>query len=82
MAAQLGLAFDNLETVLSRAGFALSDLVRLNYYTTDADLLMRQGEVIAGRLAPAGVRASSTLLEVRRLAFPELLVEIEATAVA
>ena len=36
---------------------------------------------VAGRLAEAGCQPSSTLLGVTRLAFPELLVEIEATAV-
>jgi enamine deaminase RidA (YjgF/YER057c/UK114 family) len=32
MGAQIGQALDNLETVLSEAGFALADVVRLNYY--------------------------------------------------
>jgi enamine deaminase RidA (YjgF/YER057c/UK114 family) len=38
--------------------------------------------VIASRLSDAGARVSSTLLGVARLAFPQLLVEIEATAAA
>ena len=38
------------------------------------------GELVR-RLAAAGVRPASTLLVVSRLAFPELLVELEATAV-
>jgi enamine deaminase RidA (YjgF/YER057c/UK114 family) len=37
MGAQVGQALDNLETVLSEAGFALADVVRLNYYVTDVD---------------------------------------------
>ena len=50
---------------------------------TGADL----GELIAnaaelGRLSAAGAQYTSTLLGVARLAFPELLVELEATAVA
>ncbi len=36
---------------------------------------------VAGRLAQAGCRPASTLLGVTRLAYPEMLVEIEATAV-
>jgi hypothetical protein len=41
------------------------------------------GEVVeAGRLAAAGVAPPGTLLGVARLAFPELMVELEATAVA
>ena len=35
MDAQAMKALDNLETVLSEGGFALSDVVRLNYYVTD-----------------------------------------------
>jgi enamine deaminase RidA (YjgF/YER057c/UK114 family) len=53
----------------------------LNYYTTDVDRFFEAYDVVAGRLAEAGCQPSSTLLGVTRLAFPELLVEIEATAV-
>src|SRR5215212_8042944 len=35
MRAQITQAMDNLETVLRQAGAELSDVVRLNYYTTD-----------------------------------------------
>jgi enamine deaminase RidA (YjgF/YER057c/UK114 family) len=82
LSAQLSQAFDNLETVLKDAGVGLSDVVRLNYYTTDVDGLMANWETISTRLAEANCRPASTLLGVSRLAFPELLVEIEATAVA
>ena len=79
MRAQLALAFDNLETVLREAGFELSNVVRLNYYTTDMDAFFQAGDVLGSRLA--GVQVASTVLGVTRLAFPELLIEIEATAV-
>jgi enamine deaminase RidA (YjgF/YER057c/UK114 family) len=36
---------------------------------------------VGARLAQAGVRHTSTLLGISRLAMPELLIEIEATAV-
>jgi enamine deaminase RidA (YjgF/YER057c/UK114 family) len=81
MGAQLTQVMDNLETVLREAGAELSDVVRLNYYTTDVDRFFEAYGVAAGRLAEAGCRPASTLLGVTRLAFPELLVEIEATAV-
>ena len=45
MAAQVGLALDNLETVLKEAGFSLSDVVRLNYYTTDVDAFIQTAQV-------------------------------------
>jgi enamine deaminase RidA (YjgF/YER057c/UK114 family) len=80
MGAQIGQALDNLETVLGEAGFSLADVVRLNYYVTDVDAFNRAGEAYGGRLAEAGCRPASTLLGVARLAYPALLVEIEATA--
>ena len=55
--------------------------MRLNYYTTDGDRFLESYDVIVTRLQAAGCRPASTLLGVARLAFPDLLVEIEATAV-
>lgn len=80
MAAQVRECMDNLEAVLEASGYDLSHVVRLNLYTTDVDGLLAHWEVAAGRLAEAGVKPAMTLLGVERLAFPELLVEIEATA--
>ena len=81
MSGQLKLSFDNLEAVLQQAGYSLANVVRLNFYTTSIEqFFAAYGEVI-GRLAVAGCVPSSTLLEVKALAFPELMVEIEATAV-
>lgn len=37
MRTQIGLALDNLETLLAAAGFSLADIVRLNIYTADVD---------------------------------------------
>lgn len=80
MAAQIGQALDNLETVLTMAGFALQNVVRLNYYTTDVDGLLGAYESLMRRLDAGGCRPASTLCGVTRLAYPELLIEIEATA--
>ena len=81
MRAEVNQALDNLQTVLVQAGFALSNVARLNYYTTNIDQLLGNWDAIVSRLTQAGCRPSSTLLGVSRLAFPELLIEIEATAV-
>ena len=82
MAAQLTMALDNLEAVLAAAGMTLTDVVRLGVFTTDVDRLLEHYRVVAERLEAAGVRPPSTLLGVARLAAPELLVELEATAMA
>lgn len=82
LAAQLGLSLDNLEEVLRAAGMTLANLVRLNVYTTDVDLLFQHYGVLASRLGAARVAPATTMLGVTRLAIPGQLVELEATAVA
>ncbi len=82
MRAQAVQALENLEAVLREAGLTLADVVRLNYYTTDVDAFLGAADAWGGRLAAAGCRPASTLLGVARLAFPELLIEMEAIAIA
>ncbi|MGW2621019.1 RidA family protein [Streptomyces sp. NPDC001500] len=82
MAAQLTLSLDNLEAVLAEAGMSLADLVRLNVYTTDVDLLFRHYGVLAARLGAARVAPTTTMLGVTRLAILGQMVELEGTAVA
>ena len=82
MGAQVALALDNLEAVLREAGMGLANLVRLNIYTTDVDAFFAEYESAVGRLSAAGVAPPGTLLGITRLAFPELMVELEGTAVA
>ena len=81
MSAQLSRAFDNLETVLASAGMTLANLVRLNYYVTDMDAFRGARAVVAARLGSLPVKPSGCLLGVSCLAHPDLMVEIEATAV-
>ncbi|MBG6089527.1 RidA family protein [Actinomadura viridis] len=82
MAGQLELSLENLEAVLGEAGMSLANLVRLNVYTTDVDRLFEHYGVLASRLGAAGVAPSTTMLGVTRLAIPDLMVELEGTAVA
>jgi enamine deaminase RidA (YjgF/YER057c/UK114 family) len=81
MAAQAQQALDNLVTVLREAGCALGDVVRLNYYVTDVEAFYGAMETVGTALEEAGCRPASTLLQVTRLAYPELMIELEATAV-
>ena len=81
MRKQIETAFQNLETVLKTAGFTLANVTRLNYYTTDVDKFFESHDIVKTRLSEAGCQPSGTLLGVARLAFPGLLIEIEATAV-
>ena len=81
MPAQISLAMDNLEAVLRGAGMTLANVVRLNIYTTDVDGFFANAAAMGERTGAAGVAPPGTLLGVARLAFPELMVELEATAV-
>ncbi|GAA3017867.1 hypothetical protein GCM10017559_47250 [Streptosporangium longisporum] len=82
MGAQLELSLGNLEAVLGKGGMSLANLVRLNVYTTDVDRLFEHYGVLASRLGAAGVAPPTTMLGVTRLAVPDLMVELEGTAVA
>ena len=79
MRKQIAQAFQNLETVLKASGYDIANVVRLNYYTTDVDAFLAAGDVVGSRLA--GSQPPGTLLGVTNLAFPGLMIEIEATAV-
>lgn len=79
MAEQVTTAFSNLRTVLEAGDMTIADVVKLKVYTTDVDALLAAYGTVAGSLAPN--LPAMILVGVNRLAFPELLVEIEATAV-
>jgi enamine deaminase RidA (YjgF/YER057c/UK114 family) len=79
MAEQVKKAFQNLGVVLQAAGLAASDVVKVNYYTTDVDELIAVLGPLASDFFSDNLPAS-TLLGVARLALPQLKIEIEATA--
>jgi enamine deaminase RidA (YjgF/YER057c/UK114 family) len=78
MSEQVRHSMTNLTAVLDEAGMTAADIVKLTVYTTDADELIgafgSTAEFLGDNL-PA-----MSLIVVSRLAFPELKVEIEATA--
>ena len=80
-AKQMLQAIDNLETVLAKAGMRLSQVARLNYYVTDVDQFLAAAPVFGPRLQAAGCKPAATLLKVSGLFHPDIVLEIEATAV-
>lgn len=80
MAAQVEVAFDNLEKVLSAAGMSLLNVARLNYYVTDLAAFFAVSAVVSRRLNGLRTKPAGTLLGVVALHQPGLMVEIEATA--
>jgi enamine deaminase RidA (YjgF/YER057c/UK114 family) len=78
MAAQVGLALDNLEAIVAAADMTLGNIVRLNVYTTDLDEAIRHFPTINDRFGHS--RYATSLLGVAQLP-AGLLVMLEATAV-
>jgi 2-iminobutanoate/2-iminopropanoate deaminase len=79
MKAQTRQVFDNIRDVLESAGSGLKDIVKINTYITDGsrfmDMLAVRSEIF-GNDPPA-----STAVVVAGLAFPALLIEVEAIAI-
>ncbi len=82
MAGQIGVCLDNVEAILREAGMSLRNVVRLNMYAVDVELFLANFGVMGERLAAAQVAPPGSLLGVSALAFPELMIELEATAAA
>ena len=82
LVAQFGLAWSNLKDALSEAGMDPTNIVRLNMYTTDVEAFMAGAGDLVPIFAADGCKPVSTLLGVAALFQPELMIELEATAVA
>lgn len=82
MRAQLSLALDNLETVLTAAGMSFANLTRLTIHATDVDAALQSFDLLGQRLGPAGAAPPMTLLGTTRLALPGLMIELQADAAA
>jgi len=80
MKTQLLEAIQNLEQVISEAGYACKNIVRLNVYTTSSAELWPCFHIFQDWIAKHGIQQATTLLEVKVL-FETLKVELEATVV-
>ena len=82
MVAQYKAAWQCLLDALASAGMDASNLVRLNFYVTDVPTFMAAAEEIMPIHGEAGDEIVSTLLGVKELYHPDIMIEIEGTAVA
>lgn len=79
LAAQTRQVFENLSIALKAAGATFSNVVKTNYYMRDASQVAVVREIRSKYFTSE--LPASTLVEVSRLANPDLLIEIEVIAV-
>jgi len=80
MKTQLKQAIQNLEQVISEAGYDCGNIVRLNIYTTSSAELFECFDIFQAWIAKYSIKQATTLLEVKSL-FETLKIELEATVV-
>jgi enamine deaminase RidA (YjgF/YER057c/UK114 family) len=80
MRQQIALALDNLDEILKAADMTLGHVIRLTIYATDVDEALKNFDILGQKFGPFNNTPPMTLLGVTRLAMPELMFEIEATA--
>ncbi|MCG6874797.1 MAG: RidA family protein [Betaproteobacteria bacterium] len=78
MEAQARAVFAKIRHLVEAAGASIADVVKLTIYVTD---VARRGEIGRARAdAFPGEKPCSTLIEVKGLVAPDLLIEVDAVA--
>ena len=79
MRAQIEQVGENIKICLEAAGASLADIVKTNTFVTDYAEFSKHGDMRMRYFGPA--TPTSTTVEIRRLADPDAMIEIEAIAV-
>ncbi|MEQ9505932.1 MAG: RidA family protein [Hyphomonas sp.] len=82
LGAQFSTAWANVKDALTEAGMAPSNIVRLNIFVTDVDAFMAIAGDATSEIKADGTETACTLIGVARLFDPDVMIELEATAVA
>ena len=80
MEAQARAVFGKIRHLLEAAGGAFSDIVKMTVYVTDMSKRPEFGKV-RGEIFPGPTKPCSTMVEVKGLAGPGLLVEVDVIAI-
>ena len=78
--AQTRQVLENMKSVLAQGGATMDDVVKVTVFVTDVAAHYSDIHAIRGEYFPKDYPAS-TMVEVKALVQPELLIEIEAVAV-
>lgn len=80
MSAQIEQTIKNIEAVLDEGGMDFTNVMRLNVYVTDMQLMLQAHDHMVKLLQSRGCQHVGTLLGISALASPGALVEMEVTA--
>jgi 2-iminobutanoate/2-iminopropanoate deaminase len=77
---QCKYAYDKIKRVLAHHGASLRDVVKITTYVTDLRYRLTLGECVKDQWGDV-VFPTNTLIGVAALAFPEMIIEVDATAI-
>jgi enamine deaminase RidA (YjgF/YER057c/UK114 family) len=80
MELQMRQAYANVEKVLARYGATIENVVEETLYVTNMDEAFAARAACREDVFGGHTELASTIVQIQRLAFPELMVEIKCTA--
>ena len=80
METQMRAAYANMQTTLAQYGATMDNLVDEVLFVTDMKAAFEAATRVRREVFSGFPRVASTIVEIQGLAFPELMVEIKATA--
>lgn len=80
MVTQMREAYANIQRVLAHYGATMDDLVDEVLFVTDMDAAYDAAVKVRRDVFSGPPRVASTIVQIERLAFPELMIEIKAVA--
>jgi 2-iminobutanoate/2-iminopropanoate deaminase len=80
MEIQMREAYGNMQKTLDQYGATMDNLVDETLFVTNMDAAFEAAVKVRREVFSGFPRVASTIVEIQRLAFPELMIEIKATA--
>lgn len=80
MEVQMRQAYENIRKVLAQYGATMDNLVEEHLFVTDMEAAFAAAVKIRRDVFSGFPAVANTIVQIQRLAFPELMIEISATA--